>query len=141
MRSKRRPHTHSSTTPHGRRVTLSEVLVALEQHQHARLVLEQLVTNMWSNFGAEGAAEPRMLIGFVGGSAVPAREEVLERLHHRLLLWAADEQRRAESLLRTAIDAPVEPPSEDESAPRPPAIMDTSVTANKKAASMSRAAR
>lgn len=127
-RSKRRSHANRSTVPQGRRVTLSELLVALEQHHHARLVLEQLVTNMWSSFGPCGVAEPRMLIGFAGGSAIPARAEVLERLHERLLRWAAEEQRRAEILLGTMVDATVDLPGEDESPPRPPAVIDTSVT-------------
>lgn len=78
-----------------RTASVKELLVELERLQYRAVMLDQLAHELGNLFGTEFADHPKYLIGVEGGTATPARPEVMSALEMEL--------RRAADLARAQI--------------------------------------
>lgn len=115
--SRRRRRDRSKATTLARRsASVKQLLVELERLQHRAVMLDQLVHEVGNLFGSELNDQPRYLIGVEGGSAIPARPEVVLAIEMELGRAAdvtrAQIRRRLETILTAPPDAPAAPITE-----------------------------
>jgi hypothetical protein len=116
LSSRRRRDRSKGPTPPRRTASVKALLVELERLQHRAVMLDQLAQAVCDLFGTEHADHPKYLIGVEGGTAVPARPEVMSALEMELLRSAditrAQIRRRLETMMTVPVEEPAAPISE-----------------------------
>jgi hypothetical protein len=96
--------------------SVKQLLLELERLQHRAVMLDQLAHEVGALFGTELHDQPKYLIGVEGGTAIPARLDVLlvleMELHRAADLARAQIRRRLEMRMTAPAEEPIAPITE-----------------------------
>lgn len=109
-RRPRRPRSKALARP-ARVASVKELLVELERLQHRAVVLDHLANEVSNLFGREFDEHPRYLIGVEGGTAIPARPEVVLAVEVELRRAADVTRAQIRQRLESKMTAPAEEPA------------------------------